>query len=94
MVSCKRWLAVAGKAWAFIVLGIALGAGCSSRNGADCNLPGPVTVDVDASTDGLPSDGGYGPSNVCAKFCDPSHLSCQRLSDTQVRCSNGGVTCL
>jgi len=93
MVSGKRWLAVATKAWVFIVLGIALGAGCSSSN-ETCNLAGPVTVDVDASTDGLPADGGYGPSNECTKFCDPNHLSCQRLSDTQVRCSNDGVGCL
>ncbi len=91
MVSCKRWLAVAGKASVFIVLGIVLGAGCSS-NGA-CDLAGPVTVNVDASTDGLPPDGGYGPSNACTKFCDPYHLSCQRLSDTRVRCSNDGVGC-
>lgn len=78
---------------AFIALAIALSAGaCSSP--PSCNLPGPLTVNVDASTDGLPPDGDYGSRDACAKFCDPSHMSCQRLGETQVRCSNDGWGCL
>ena len=84
---------ITGNAPAFVALVIALSAGaCSSQ--PTCNLPGPVTVHVDASTDGLPRDGDYGSLDACAKFCDPSRSSCQRLGDTQVRCSNDQSACL
>jgi hypothetical protein len=81
------------KAWAFVVLGIALNAGGCSTNVGTCNLASPVTVHTDASTDGLPVDGNYGSLDQCAQFCGPSRLSCQRLGDGQVRCSNDGVGC-
>ena len=81
-------------ACASVVLGIALSAGGCSNNGGPCNLAGPVTVNTDASTDGLPPDGGYGSGDQCTQFCDPSRMSCQRLSPGQVRCSNDGWGCL
>jgi hypothetical protein len=80
-------------AWSLVVLSIALSGGGCSSDSPTCNLPGPVIVDVDASTDGLPADGNYGSVDECAHFCDPSRSSCQRLSDSQVRCSNDRVGC-
>ena len=80
--------------WASVVLGIVLNAGGCSTNVPTCNLAGPVTVNTDASTDGLPVDGNYGSLDQCARFCDPSRVSCQRLGDSQVRCSNDRVGCL
>jgi hypothetical protein len=94
MKSPRELPRMARNAWASVVLGIALnGSGCST-NVATCNLPGPVTVNTDASTDGLPGDDNYGSLDQCAQFCAPSRLSCQRLGDSQVRCSNDGVGCL
>jgi hypothetical protein len=94
MKSPRELSPMARNAWASVVLGIALNAGGCSTNGATCNLPGPVTVNTDASTDGLPVDGNYGSVGQCAQFCDPSRSSCQRLGDSQVRCSNDRVGCL
>lgn len=85
---------IAGNAWASVMLCFALNAGGCSTNGPTCNLAGPVTVNADASTDGLPVDGSYGSEDQCAQFCGPYRLSCQRLGDSQVRCSNDGVGCL
>jgi hypothetical protein len=82
-----------GNAPALVALVLALSAGaCSSQ--PTCNLPGPVTVSVDASTDGLPPDGSYGSFDACTTFCDPSRTTCQRLDDTHVRCSNDRSGCL
>jgi len=94
MKSPRELSQMARNAWASVVLGIALSTGGCSTNGGTCNLPGPVTVNTDASTDGLPPDGNYGSGDQCALFCGPSRLSCQRLSDSQVRCSNDRAGCL
>jgi hypothetical protein len=94
MKSPRELSQMARNVWASVVLGIALCTGGCSTNDGTCNLPGPVTVNTDASTDGLPSDGNYGSGDQCAQFCGPSRLSCQRLSDSQVRCSNDRAGCL
>lgn len=95
MKSPRELSSMARNAWASVVLGIALSAGGCSTGGATCKFPSPVIINTDASTDGLPPDGNYGSADQCAAFCNPAQfLSCQRLSDGQVRCSNDRAGCL
>lgn len=67
----------------FIVVYLAVGAGCTQQSVTDCPS---IEVSVDGSAAEVPHDGGLSEYPGCAQICAPHYPLCQDLGNGKIRC--------